>query len=62
VLVGWSFDYRNRDRSLGSGAAGSAEGRLAPANQAIGLDRAIEITVTPLLNFFAPRLDELPDV
>lgn len=36
------------------------EHRLAPANEALGLDRATEITVTPLHNFFAPRLDELP--
>jgi hypothetical protein len=34
--------------------------RLAPANEAIGLKRATEITVTPLHNFFAPRLEELP--
>jgi hypothetical protein len=36
------------------------ERRLAPANQAIGVDRATEITVTPLHNLFAPRLEELP--
>jgi hypothetical protein len=36
------------------------ERRLVPANEAIGLDRATEITVTPLHNLFAPRLDELP--
>ena len=36
------------------------ERRLVPANQAIGLDHATEITVTPLHNLFAPRLDELP--
>jgi hypothetical protein len=36
------------------------ERRLVPANQARGLDRATEITVTPLHNLFAPRLDELP--
>jgi hypothetical protein len=36
------------------------EGRLAPANEAIGLDRSTEITVTPLHNLFAPRLEELP--
>jgi hypothetical protein len=38
------------------------ERRLAPANEAIGVDRATEITVTPLQNFFAPRLAELPGV
>jgi hypothetical protein len=38
------------------------ERRLAPANQAIGVERATEITVTPLHNFFAPRLEELPGV
>ena len=38
------------------------EGRLVPANEAIGLDHATEITVTPLHNLFAPRLDELPDL
>ena len=38
------------------------EGRLVPANEAIGLDHATEITVTPLHNLFAPRLDELPSL
>jgi hypothetical protein len=36
------------------------ERRLAPASDAVGLDRSMEISVTPLHNFFAPRLDELP--
>ena len=36
------------------------EHRLAPANEAIGLDRSTQITVTPLHNLFAPRLEELP--
>jgi hypothetical protein len=36
------------------------ERRLAPANEAIGLERATTITVTALHNFFAPRLEELP--
>jgi hypothetical protein len=34
--------------------------RLAPASKAVGVDREITITVTPLHNFFAPRLNELP--
>jgi hypothetical protein len=34
--------------------------RLAPAMQALGIDRKTEITITPLHNFFAPRLEELP--
>jgi hypothetical protein len=38
------------------------ERRLVPANEALGLDRATEIKVTPLHNLFAPRLDELPGV
>lgn len=38
------------------------EQRLAPASAAVGLERSMEITVTPLHNFFAPRLDELPSV
>ena len=38
------------------------ERRLAPANEAIGLDHATEITVTPLHNLFAPRLEELPSL
>jgi hypothetical protein len=38
------------------------EGRLAPANEAIGLDHSTEITVTPLHNLFAPRLEELPEL
>ena len=36
------------------------EGRLVPANRAVGLDRQTNISVTPLHNLFAPRLDELP--
>jgi hypothetical protein len=36
------------------------ERRLAPANEAIGLDRETRITVTALHNFFGPRLEELP--
>ena len=36
------------------------EERLAPASKAIGLERETIISVTPLHNFFAPRLEELP--
>jgi hypothetical protein len=36
------------------------EQRLAPASEAVGLERSMEISLTPLHNFFAPRLDELP--
>jgi hypothetical protein len=36
------------------------EQRLAPAGEAVGLDREMTIAVTPLDNFFAPRLTELP--
>jgi hypothetical protein len=36
------------------------EHRLVPANEAVGVDRATEITVRPLHNLFAPRLEELP--
>jgi hypothetical protein len=36
------------------------EQRLAPANEAVGLERSMEITVTALHNLFAARLDELP--
>jgi hypothetical protein len=36
------------------------EARLAPATKAVGMDRETRITVTPLHNLFAPRLDELP--
>jgi hypothetical protein len=36
------------------------EARLGPASEAVGMSRPTEITVTPLHNFFAPRLDELP--
>jgi len=36
------------------------EHRLTPASKAVGLEREMTITVTPLHNFFAPRLDELP--
>ena len=36
--------------------------RLAPATKALGIDRKTVISVTPLHNFFGPRLDELPDL
>ena len=36
------------------------EQRLAPAGEAISLDREMTIAVTPLHNLFAPRLTELP--
>src|SRR5262245_59776348 len=35
------------------------ERRLAPVTKALGIDRRIEITITPLHNFFAPSLEEL---
>ena len=34
--------------------------RLAPTTKSLGIDRKTEITITPLHNFFAPRLTELP--
>src|SRR5262245_22109435 len=36
------------------------EKRLSPASKAISLNRKTEISITPLHNFFAPRLKELP--
>ena len=36
------------------------EQRLAPATKAVGMDRETKITVNPLHNLFAPRLEELP--
>jgi hypothetical protein len=36
------------------------EARLASAGEAVGLQRQMVITVKPLHNFFAPRLNELP--
>jgi hypothetical protein len=36
------------------------EKRLGPATQELGIERETEITVTPLHNLFAPRLDEIP--
>ena len=36
--------------------------RLAPATKALGIDRKTVISVTPLHNFFGPRLDELPNL
>ena len=42
------------------GFEGFLEKRLGPASKAIGLDRKTDISITPLHNFFAPRLDELP--
>jgi hypothetical protein len=38
------------------------EHRLAPASEAVGVEREMTITVTPLHNFFAPRLSELPAI
>jgi hypothetical protein len=38
------------------------EQRLAPATKAVGMERETRVTVTPLHNLFAPRLDELPDL
>jgi hypothetical protein len=35
------------------------ETRLAPATKALGIERETEITITPLHNLFAPRLDEI---
>jgi len=34
--------------------------RLGPAGAALGLQREMRITVEPLANIFAPRLQELP--
>ena len=36
--------------------------RLGPANEDLGLKRATTISVTPLHNLFAPRLQELPGI
>lgn len=36
------------------------ERRMVPATKAVGMDRETRISVTPLHNLFAPRLDELP--
>ena len=36
------------------------ERRMVPALQSAGVDRPTDITIMPLHNFFAPRLDELP--
>jgi hypothetical protein len=36
------------------------ETRLGPATEAVGMQRETQIKVTPLHNFFAPRLAELP--
>ena len=38
------------------------EQRMAPAIKALGIDRKTIITVMPLHNFFAPRLNELPGI
>jgi hypothetical protein len=34
--------------------------RLAPATQDLGIDRQTDISITPLHNLFAPRLEEIP--
>jgi hypothetical protein len=36
------------------------ERRLGPASKALGIERKTVISITPLHNLFAPRLDELP--
>ena len=36
------------------------EKSLGPASKAVGLDRKTDISITPLHNFFGPRLKELP--
>jgi hypothetical protein len=36
------------------------QARLAPAAEAIGLNREMKVTIEPLYNIFAPRLEELP--
>jgi hypothetical protein len=36
--------------------------RLGPANETLGIKRTAKITVKPLHNFFAPRLNQLPGV
>jgi hypothetical protein len=36
--------------------------RLTPANEALGIKGNANITVMPLHNFFAPRLEELPGI
>jgi len=36
--------------------------RLTPANEALGIKSKANITVVPLHNFFAPRLEELPGI
>lgn len=38
------------------------QARLAPAAEAIGLKREMKVTVEPLYNVFAPRLNELPSL
>jgi hypothetical protein len=37
-----------------------AERRMMPALNALGIDRKTDITIRPLHNLFAPRLEELP--
>ena len=37
-----------------------AQRRMLPALKDLGIDRKTEITVKPLHNLFAPRLEELP--
>ncbi|MFC9432404.1 hypothetical protein [Nocardia sp. NPDC057030] len=37
-----------------------ARRRMLPAMEKLGIDRKTEITIKPLHNIFAPRLEELP--
>lgn len=35
---------------------------MIPASAAVGVDRKTDVTVEPLFNFFAPRLEEIPSL
>jgi hypothetical protein len=55
------FGFRSsRSETKKDGFDRFLEQRLGPASEAVGVEREMTIAVTPLHNFFAPRLNELP--
>jgi hypothetical protein len=61
VTSAMSFGYRVMELwDRREGFEEFLEKRLAPATQELGINRRTEITITPLHNLFAPRLDEIP--
>jgi len=61
VTTTMSFGYRIIELWDGKeGFEEFLERRLAPATQELGIERQTEISITPLHNLFAPRLEAIP--